>query len=255
MKEIHYYLTLFPTEALIASQLEPEQFGSYMATASNRGAYERLIFAEVSGGFGTDFDWAYAQEKCAPHPDGRPKHSVYLAVYRVLERIPFSALGKLWLTTSDGRSLALEARGAIPDKGKPYHIYQELCPIQPLVVSKLAPSAFAGHIVGGESKIMVPSLFFCDLKVIDLNDLENTGNIGSIYDRNIYHLRNCIKAVTEQGKTTKTLDRTFASSFSFQIIKDGLCFARAGEERYYPMPSAEQLGSTYYDWARSAMIL
>ena len=33
---LHYYLSIFPTEALIASELEPDQFGAYMATGSKK---------------------------------------------------------------------------------------------------------------------------------------------------------------------------------------------------------------------------
>ena len=65
---IHYYLSVFPMEALIASQLDPTQFGSYMATGSKKGSKEQIIFIEVEGGFGTDFDWKDAEARCVPHP-------------------------------------------------------------------------------------------------------------------------------------------------------------------------------------------
>ena len=104
----HYYLSLFPTEALIASQLEPEQFGSYMAIGSRKGSAEQIMFAELEPGFGTDFDWEFAQAKCIPHETGEPKNSLYLSVYRVLEHAPLDRIGALYLTTRDGRSLKLE---------------------------------------------------------------------------------------------------------------------------------------------------
>jgi hypothetical protein len=92
---IHYYVTLFPVEALIASQLDPMQFGSYMATGSKKGSYENIIFAEIDGGFGDYFDWQYAREKCVPHQNGDPKNSLYLSVNRTLEHIPLSTLRSL----------------------------------------------------------------------------------------------------------------------------------------------------------------
>jgi hypothetical protein len=256
MSSIYYYLTLFPTETLIASMLDPEKFGAYMTTSSKRGSHERIIFAEVKGGFSKDFDWDYAKERCVPHRDGKPKHSVYLSVYRVLERVPFSALGDLHLTTPDGRTLTLSQETFPPDKTeKPYHVYQELCPVQPLVVSSLAPGAFGDFIINGESKISMPALCYCDLKVIDLNDLEHTGNVGPLYDHNLGHLIECIAAVTERGKITKTLDRTFAGSFRFQIVKDGFALVNKTEKLWYPMPTEEELATRYYDWSRSAMII
>ncbi len=106
--KIHYYLTLFPVEALIASQLTPVQFGSYMATGSKKGSFENIIFIELTGEFGDYFDWKYAHEKCVPHGNGNPKNSLYLSVYRTLEHIPFSVMDTLYLTTRDGRTLPLE---------------------------------------------------------------------------------------------------------------------------------------------------
>lgn len=256
MANIRYYLTLFPTEGLIASMLNPEQFGFYMATSSKKGSHERLIFIEITKEFAGPFDWAYARERCVPHKNGEPKHSVYLSVYRVLERIPLDALGTLHLTTSDGRTLSIEAeQPQAAEKTYPYYLYQELCPVQPLVVSSLAPAHFAAEMVSGKGKISFPALFFCDLKVINVKDVEHTGNIGPMYDRNLGHLLECIQAVTERGKTTKTLDRTFAGSFTFQIVKSGFTLVNETGKVWYPMPNKEDLATRYYDWSRSAMIV
>ena len=110
MSEMHYYLTLFPTESLIASMLDPDKFGAYMTTSSKRGSHERLVFIELDGGFSGDFDWNYAKERCVPHRNGEPKHSVYLSVYRVLEKIPFSAFRRMYLTTrTDGPWVSIKA--------------------------------------------------------------------------------------------------------------------------------------------------
>ena len=56
---IHYYLSVFPMEALIASQLDPSLFATYMATGSKKGSQERIVFFEIEGGFGSDFDWKH----------------------------------------------------------------------------------------------------------------------------------------------------------------------------------------------------
>ena len=85
---IRYYLSVFPTEALIASMLDPVQFGAYRATGSKRGSSEQIIFIGITGEFGDAFDWEYARAQCVPHANGDPKHSVYLSIYRTLERIP-----------------------------------------------------------------------------------------------------------------------------------------------------------------------
>ena len=48
--------------------------------------------------------------RCVPHDDGTPKSSIYISVYRVLEHIDTSALGKFYMVTQDGRTLGLGRR-------------------------------------------------------------------------------------------------------------------------------------------------
>ena len=253
---LNHYLTLFPMEALIASQHGPEQFGTYMATGSRSGSAERLIFIAVDPSF-EEFDWDYAREECVLRPDGRLKNSVYLAIYRVLERIPLAALGDLYLTTRDGRTLALPKQSYDESVAGPaYHVYQELCPVNPLVVSKLPPRAFGHYITGPDTKLQLPKVAFAELKVIDFDNRENTGNIGALYDRNIEHLKRCVESVTcASPKTTKTLERSHVESFSFNIIKSGIYISDGRDTVTYTMPSLSELRSTNYDWARSARII
>lgn len=253
---IRYYVSVFPTEALIASQLEAFEFGAYMATGSNKGSSERLMFVELAGEFGGHFDWDYAHDRCVPHEDGSPKHSVYLSVYRVLEHIPLDQLGAMYLTTKDGRSLALDKQPyQEPAMERDYVVYQELCPIYPLVVSGLPPKEFARYLTSGENKIHIPSILFADLKVIDFERPEETGNIGPMYDRNIRHLQDCIQQVRKNPvKLNKTIERSHVERFSYQIIDKGLYIANGQNIVMYPMKSRDELERYHYDWARSALI-
>ena len=255
--QIHYYLSVFPLEALIASQLEPRQFGAYMATGSKRGSEEQIIFMEVDGEFGDHFDWAYAKTRCVAHENGDPKHSVYLATYRVLENTPLEAIKSIYLTTRDGRALELKKSAYTePNGGKGYHVYQELCPINPVIVSNLSPEAFAKNICDAKSKVHVPKLVFTDLKVIDFDDEVNTGNIGSMYDRKRGHLLECIAAVEgKDKKPNKTFTRTNVESFSFQIISHVIYVSDGKSISMYKMPSVEEIKKIDYDWGRSALII
>ncbi len=252
----HYYLTLFPTEALVASQHDPEHFGAYMATGGRDGSSEIVMFIEIDPSF-PGFDWEYAKATCVPHPDGRPKNSVYLSIYRVLERVPFAALGNLYLTTRDGRVLGLAKQPYDPAVATgAYHVYQELCPVHPLVVSKFPPREFGRYITGSQTKLQLPKIAFVELKVVDLDNLEDSGNIGGLYDRNINHLRRCVESVTnDTPKTTKTLERSHVESFTFNAVKSGIYLCDGTETIAYPMPSIEELRETNYDWARSALII
>ena len=253
---VHYYLSVFPTEALISSMLEPLEFGRYMTIGSGNGSREPIMFAEIEPGFGSDFDWEYAKQRTVPHEDGAPKHSVWLSVYRTLERVPVSSLGALYLTTADGRSLKLERQNYEAWEGaKPFFVYQELCPVQPLVVSRLNPAEFAGFMTSTDNKIGVPTLCFADLKVINFDNLEVTGNVGRMYDKNLDHLKQCILSVTrESEKSTKNVERS-EDSFSYQIIAHGVFIGDGKNLVEYKMKTVEELRQHHYDWGRSAMIL
>lgn len=256
MSLIHYYLTVFPNELLVASMLEPDQFGAYLATSIKTGSHEQLIFVELTGEFGNDFDWDYAREQTVPHENGDPKNSVYLAVYRVLERIPLNKLGTLYMTTPDGRTLGLQ-QSPFPDRTKPapYYIYQDLCPVHPLVISALPLKEFGEYMVSDEFKSNLPVLCYCDLKVVTMDDSGHTGNVGPIYDHKYGHLQRCIEAVTVRGKKTKIMERTFAGRFTYQSVQSGFAFVARGEKIWYAMPGRDELAELNYDWARSAMII
>ena len=253
--QTHFYLSFSPIEALIASQLEPEQFGTYMAIGSKNGSYERIMFMELDGGFGDYFDWDYAAKQCVQHPDGEPKHSVWMSVYRVVEHVPLEAMGRMYLTTKDGRSLSLERTETVPQEKRPFYVYQELAPLTPLVVSALPPTDFAGFMTDPANHVSIPTVIFSDLKVIDFEDATKTGNIGAAYDRNLEHLKACVRDVTTKpDKPNKNVERS-VSSFSYQIIRDGLYVGDGKKLLFYPMPDLDTIRREHYDWGRSAMIL
>jgi hypothetical protein len=253
---INYYLAVFPTESLIASELGPEEFGSYMAIGSRKGSNENLIFVCLKGEFGSFFDWEYAHERCVPHADGRPKHSLYLSVYRALENIPLDMLGDLYLVTQDGRSLALQPTEYVNQpQDRVYYVYKELCPISPLVVSSLAPRRFGTYLTSGVNRIHVPKIIFADLKVVDPDDPEHTGNVGRVYENRLEHLRDCIGIVTTNpAKVNKTFNRSNTESFTYQVIRRGLYAADSQEIVMYPMKTEDELRDHHYHWARSARI-
>lgn len=255
--KIHYYLTVFPTESLIASQLEPEDFGSHMATGSTKGTAEQIIFIELTEEFGSYFDWEYAHKNCVPHSDGRPKNSTYLSVYRVLEHTPLDKLGAMYLVTRDGRSLKLEKSAyEEPETQEEFYLYQELCPITPLIVSKLHAGEFGKHIASDRNKIFVPQIIFADLKVVDVDNLEHTGNIGLLYNRNIQHLKGCVNELkTVKEKKNKTLDRTHVESFGFQNIGKAIYVSNVHNTVVYSMIPVDELQRNHFPWAKSANIL
>ena len=144
MSATHVYLSLIP-QALIASMLAPVEFGRYFAVGSRVHSRGEAIFFEVDvdqlppG----EFPLELIGERCVAKADGTPKKSVYLAIYRVLSRVPVSALGRLHLVTRDGKTLSLERAEYTGETGRRAHLYQEFCPIEPVVAScwsSVAPS-------------------------------------------------------------------------------------------------------------------
>ena len=254
----HIYLSVFPMEALIASQLDPKQFGSYMATGSKKGSKEQIIFIETAGDFGDFFDWGYAAQKCVPHPNGDPKHSVYLGVYRVLENTPVDVLGAMYLTTRDGRTLELQKSEYVGSdfSDHAYFVYQELCPVNPVIVSRLDPEKFGKYITDEKNKVFMPQVIYADLKVVNFDDLSKTGNIGNLYDNKIPHLMECIAEVTSiEPKSNKTMTRTHVESFAFQTIDYGIYITNGNELCVYRMPGVDEIKKIDYDWGRSALII
>jgi hypothetical protein len=113
--ESHFYLSLLP-EALIVSMLNPEEFGTYYAVGSSKKSRGQAMFFEVDPGYRHEyFHIDEALKRCVPHEDGRPKSSIYVSVYRVLEHIDPTPCWILHLTTQDGRTLALKASKTLPE--------------------------------------------------------------------------------------------------------------------------------------------
>lgn len=253
--KIYYYLTIFPIESLIASNLEPTKFGSYLSTGSKKGSYENNIFIEIEEGCSNFFDWDYAKKKCVPKENVEPKHSVYLSIYRTLENTPIKALKSIYLTTKDGRTL--EIKPEIFDNNlseKKFYIYQEICPTRPLIVTSLKPKDYVKNITNKENKTYIPTIAFADIKTISFHS-ENTGSLGPLYDRNIEHLHNCVNEVTlNKDKLFKIVERSNVDKFSYQIIGDGIFVGDNQTIIFYRMISVEDLRRYHYDWARSAQI-
>ncbi len=254
--DIHYYLSVSPLEALIASQLTPEQFGYYMSMGKKNGSYERIMFFEVEGGFGNYFDWDYAKERCVPHEDGAPKNSVWVSAYRTLEHVELDKLMALYLTTADGRSLEIKPTElSAAEENRKYYVYQEISPNTPLVVSALSPREFGKYLTDPAYHIVVPKVVFADLKVVDFESYERTGNIGRTYDRNLDHLRECIHDVlSNPAKPNKNVERSM-DSFSYQIINHAVYVAAGDKLVSFPMPSLDELRQHHFFWARSAMVI
>jgi hypothetical protein len=259
--QTNLYLTVFPMEALIASQLDPAAFAAYMSVGARKGSAEALIFICITEENGS-FLWDVARQKCVSYADGRPKRSFYLSIYRVLEKLELASMGDMYLVTRDGRPLRLprqdlcSGENCVPQDWDGIGLYKELCPVHPLVVSRRHPCEFGAYMTAPENRVSVPCLLFADMQVVTAHESdEHSSRIDTFFDRRMEHLKSCIEEVQlHRDKGAKIVDRSDTTRFSYALIKNGLYLCRGEQCVFWPMPTRETLKETAFDWGRSAGI-
>ena len=249
---VHLYLSLIP-EALIASMLSPEEFGVYYAVGTHKKLRSEAMFVELDPDFRHEFfKIDKGIERCVPHEDGRPKRSVYISTYRVLEHVPPEAFKKLYLVTAYGETLALETE-EIPTKASNLYMYQEIVPVNPLVVSTLDPQAFYQFLThDSDSLVHLPAVCYVDLQLGELAEDPEHGNVRDLPYQYIHHLRECLVEVQSKEIHTKLVNRVQSPEFPYRMIKSGIYLGNQHGLVYYPLPSRDELRGKYYRWWRSA---
>jgi hypothetical protein len=249
----YIYLTANP-EALVASMLDPEAFGFYLSTGTKKRNKGQAIFFEVDlEKIENLIDTESLNKRCVPKPDGSPKSSVYLSVYKVLETIPVSALKGLYLTTEHGCVLELKKSDydVKKESKNDLHLYQELSPVAPMVASSLAPSVFLKKLTDGSIPIVLPKLFFVELKLGELKVNPLSGSSENLPYTNIGHLRDCLEIIKgEYEKHMKTVNRTFSGELLYRTIETGFYVGSKDEMLYYAYPKMKELEKGNYNFFR-----
>jgi hypothetical protein len=235
--------------------LPPEEFGAYLSTGTKKRNKGQAIFIEVDlDKIENLIDMDSLNQRCVPKADGKPKSSVYLSVYRVLETIPLMALKSLYLTTDNGYTLELKKSSydlSKEIKGK-LHLFQELLPVSPLVASELTPAAFLKRLTDGSIPIVLPKLFFVDLKLGELATNPIGGSVENLPYSNIGHLRDCLEILRgEYEKHMKTVQRIYSGSLLYRTIESGFYVGAKEEIVYYPYPALAELENINYEFFRS----
>lgn len=254
MSAIRYYLSLIP-QGLIASMLPPEQFGSYYALGSSTHARGEALFFEVDAQAipAGEFPLELAAQRCVPRADGSPKRSVYLAIYRVLSRIPVRALGHLYLTTRDGQTLGLDRGPYSHDADHPAHLYQQFCPIDPMVVSNLAPLEFCRRITDPREPVHVPRIVFSQLSLGELARDPISGSAHDLPYPDIHYLRDIVaELLATTDKSSKLFHRQANDGVHYRTIRDGFYVGDQDDFAFYPFPSTDTLSNQHHSWWRSA---
>ncbi len=254
----HLYMILYPNEALVASQLSPEDFGKHYSVGSARHFQSKVIFAEVDCSYRNEYlridEYLKQTESGKP---GVPKRTKFVKSYRVLEHIEFDALRKLFLVTPDGATLGLE-KGQEPadvHEGR-LHVYQEICPLRLLVVSNLDPHAFGAHITSESWSKGAPKIFFTqydiDVEAVVHRKEIHAFNTGPLPNVNPNNLPAALKELhADPSKKTKTVSlNPNLDVMSYKAIQPGFWFADGVSVAFYRMPTMDELHYKHYSWWR-----
>ncbi|RNE90646.1 hypothetical protein [Marichromatium sp. AB31] len=252
----HLYLSLIP-QALIASMLAPEAFGSYYSIGAKVHVQGESIFFEVDPGFrDADLPFELIEKRCVRTPEGALKRSVYLAIYRVLERIPVAALGNLHLVTNDGKTLTLERAPYQPHPEQRSHLYQEFSPVTPLVASRLEPHDFCDFITDPDNPVHVPRVVFSELRLGALATDPEHGAADDLPYPNLAHLRDVLVELNSDTttKSSKLVLRQVKAGVLYRMVHNGFYVGDQQDFAYYPFPDHGLLEDQYRDWWRSAQL-
>lgn len=253
----YLYLSLTP-EALIASMLPPSDFGNYLAVGTKKRTRGQAIFFEVDQDLVGDHFPMERMEKCVPDENGKPKRSVYLSIYRVLEHLPLEALKNLYLVTDDGRVLEIEKSVFKPEADEEFHLhlYQQLCPVVPRIASSLEPKEFMKFVTDQSHPVSVPKLIFVELNLNGLAEDPQNAPADNLPYKNIDHVRDCLLRVKyDKEKPTKTVIRVFRGDLVYRTCKNGFFVGDQNTLLYYPLPTQEELQEKYYPWWRSSLTI
>jgi hypothetical protein len=250
----YLYLSLVP-EALIASHLPPEEFGSYISVGSQKRSRGQAMYFKLTDAYAEATLKKLGMDNNLGRTVGEPlRRSAYLKIYRVLEETPLNALETLHLTTDDGRVLSLKHGNYQQDLAPRFHLYQELCPVSPRIISTLEPKAFAQEITDASKPISLPALVYTELKLEGMaEDPEAKG--PNLPYTSLEHMRDCMREIrAKPNKKMKTVVRNLHQDLLYRTLRGGFYVAAPGGGFvYFPMPSREELESTYYSWWRSAL--
>lgn len=253
----HLYLILYPNEALVASQLTPEEFGMHYSVGSPRHFKGKVVFVEVN----IDFRDAYLRvDEYLKNTDsgipGKPKRTKFVRSYRVLEHVEFSALEKLYLVTTDGGVLGLERSAQVTQGDGKVHLYQEICPLRLLVASSLDPQQFGHYITTETWSKGAPKIFFTkydiDVAAAVADNPVTAYHMGPLPNVNPTNLPTALKELQEdKTKKTKTVSLNPNLDFmSYKSIEQGFWFSGGPETVFYRMPRMDELKEKHYSWWR-----
>ena len=252
----HLYAIMYPNFALVASQLEPADFGRYYSVGSARYYSGKMLFIEVDSSFRSEhLPIDEYLELTKEHPDGSPKMTKFISSYRVLEHLSVSSLGSLFAATVNGDVLRIDAKEYVPSPSNSrIHIIQELNPIQLLVASSYDHAALGKYLTTPNNPRGCPKLFFTEIDLdVDkfLSDWAQNpflaAPIPGVHPQKLATVLEALKA--DAHPRTKSIGiQSIFDRISYSRISTGFFVVAQDELKYYPMPSQEVLQRDHYSW-------
>lgn len=254
--EKHLYMIVFPINALVASQLQPEQFGEHYTTGSAKHFSGKVIFAELDINFRhPEIEIDRYLSLTVPHEDGTPKRTKFISSYNVLEKVDLKYIQRLFLVTTNGKVLPIDPSPytAYNEPGL-IRIYQEICPLETLVASTKDQRDFGKFITTQTKSKGAPKICFTQIEFNIDQFLEMNKNKEIFHIElpavNPYRFYDCIvelKKIPE--KLTKTISLgSLLRDISFKFLRHGFWFASGEELKFFPMPSVTELENKYFYW-------
>jgi hypothetical protein len=143
----------------------------------------------------------------------------------------------------------------LPRETEGLHLYQEIAPVHPLVVSTLGPVAFYELIIKNPTSLLsLPAICFVELRLGELAQDPKRGAVRDLPYASIGHLRQCMVDLKTKNVHTKMVNRIQPASFLYRTIKSGVFVGNQERLLYFPLPSQEELRAKHYYWWRSANV-
>jgi hypothetical protein len=100
--------------------------------------------------------------------------------------------------------------------------------------------------------IVLPKLFFVDLKLGELATNPLAGSVEHLPYSNMGHLRDCLEIlIGEYEKHMKTVQRVFSGELLYRTIEDGFYIGSVNDILFYPYPRMEELEKINYNFFRA----
>jgi hypothetical protein len=119
------------------------------------------------------------------------------------------------------------------------------------VASGLAPSVFLKILTDASRPIVLPKLFFVELKLGELATNPLYGSAEQLPYSNIGHLRDCLEILKgEYEKHMKTVQRIFSGLILYRTIETGFYVGAKDDMVFYPYPTMSELENINYEFFR-----